>query len=190
MIDYILQEENLLLRPLKSEDLENIWPHVSDPEISEFMSWAPHTDKNETKEFLKRIENNFDNRTGITWAIIFNNEFCGIFSIIAITRTHRALVYNRAELAYWCGKKFQGQGIMSRAAKLVLRFAFNVLKLNRLVVSHFTINNASEKLIKKMGFSYIGTEHEAFQKYGVWYDHALYELLSREYLKQRHYDKF
>jgi RimJ/RimL family protein N-acetyltransferase len=73
---------------------------------------------------------------------------------------------------------------MTEAGKRVLDFAFHDLKLHKLFVSHFSVNDASGNLIKRLGFRYVGEQLEEFQKQGVWYNHKLYELLDREYEAQ------
>lgn len=176
-----LRTERLLLRPLTVEDVDHIWSHVSDPEISKFMSWQAHTNKEETRQFLVRLQNEQEAGKSITWAIFIEGQFCGIISLIAIIRKHRALTYNKAELAYWIGCKFQRKGIMIEAGRKVIDFAFNMLGFHRLTVGHFAQNTASEKLIKKWNFRYIGEEREAFKKNGHWYNHKLYELLEKDY---------
>jgi RimJ/RimL family protein N-acetyltransferase len=70
---------------------------------------------------------------------------------------------------------------MTEAGRRVLQFAFQELGLHKIFVSHFSVNKASENLIKRLGFRYIGEQREEFQKAGVWYDHKLYELLKVEF---------
>jgi RimJ/RimL family protein N-acetyltransferase len=108
-------------------------------------------------------------------------EFCGIFSIINILRSHRALRYDRGELAYWCSPEHQLKGIMTEAGRSVVEFAFTKLGLNRLVVGHHLNNSPSQKLIERLGFTPIGIEHQAFIKDGHWIDIRTYELLARDY---------
>ena len=117
----------------------------------------------------------------ITWAIRSKGEVCGIFSIINILRFHRALRYDRGELAYWCATRHQGKGLMSEAGRCVIEFAFGKLGLNRLVVAHHLENLPSQRLIERLGFTLIGLEHEAFMKHGRWIDLKTYELLSHQY---------
>ena len=54
MHNLVLKTRRLTLRPTTSEDVELIWPYVSDPNIPKYMSWNPHNDKSETKAFLNR----------------------------------------------------------------------------------------------------------------------------------------
>ena len=180
-LNLVLETERLLLRPLEPADLDVIWADISDPEISRYMAWEAHTDHAETIDFLKNEQARREAGRGITWAIFKDNSFCGIFSVIGIVRSHRALTYNKAELAYWLGRKYQGQGIMTEAGRRVLQFAFQELGLHKIFVSHFSINKASENLIKRLGFRYVGEQRAEFQKAGVWYDHKLYELLEVEF---------
>jgi RimJ/RimL family protein N-acetyltransferase len=69
---------------------------------------------------------------------------------------------------------------MSEAGRLVIDCAFNKLGFHRLTVSHVSQNKASERLIKKWNFRYIGEEREAFMKKGVWHNHKLYERLESD----------
>jgi len=185
--DWSIKTSRLLLRLTSVVDLDEMWPHVSDPEISRHMSWEPHQTKEETMAFLHRMEAERKLGKNITWTIrnSESNGFCGIFSVISILRQHRALIYNRGELAYWCAQAQQGQGFMSEAGKAVIQFAFTTLNLNRLVVAHHSDNNPSKQLIMKLGFTTIGVEHEAFQKSDRWIDTTIYELLKSSWIRNK-----
>lgn len=177
--------KRLSLRPLKLNDVELLWPAISDLEVSKYMAWEAHTEKSQTIDFLKGEIARREAGKGVTWAIFKGSVFCGIVSLIALVRSHRALTYNKAELAYWLHREYQGQGIMTEAVCRVMQFGFRELGLHKICVSHFSINEASEKLIKRLGFRYIGEQIEEFQKDGVWYNHKSYELLEREFSDAR-----
>ncbi len=180
--DLTLKTERLVLRPLTLDDVDVLWPDISDPEISRQMAWEAHTERSQTIDFLKNEVARRHSEKGITWAVFKDGSFCGIFSLIGLVRKHRALTYNKAELAYWISRKYQRQGIMTEAGQRVLQFAFGELKLHKLFVSHFSNNQASENLIKRLGFRYVGEQLKEFQKDGVWYNHKNYELLEEEFL--------
>ena len=183
-VDFTIRTERLLLRPLTVNDIETIWPYVSNPEIPKYMSWDAHMDRTETQKFLERIQEDMANGKSILWAIFLKEKFCGIISIISIIRRHRSLTYDKAELAYWLAPEYQKQGIMTEAGKAVITFAFKQLGFHRLTVSHIPENKASENLIRKWEFRYIGEEREAFMKNGKWHNHKLYELLVSAYKSQ------
>jgi ribosomal-protein-alanine N-acetyltransferase len=183
--DLVLRTERLVLRPLEAGDVDLIWPDISDPEISRHMAWEAHSDRAQTLEFLKAEEVRIDADRGVTWAIFLDGEFCGITSIIGLVRRHRALTYNKAELAYWLGTRHQGKGIATEAVGRTVDYAFEQLRLHKLFVSHFSVNDASKKLILRLGFRFVGVQRQEFQKNGVWYDHVLYELLESEHTDAR-----
>ena len=172
-----------MLRPITSEDLDLVWPHVADPRISRLMSWHAHQDKEETAAFLDTLEQNRQAGRGITWAIFKDGHFCGIISLINIQRQHRALTYDCAELAYWLGVDYRGQRIMSEAGRRVIEFAFAELAMHRLEVGHFSSNAESERIIKQWQFHYIGEKRHAFRKDEVWHDAKFYDLLSSDMVK-------
>ncbi len=179
-LDLCLSTPRLCLRPLKSGDEKYLWEHVTDPRITHYMAWSPHNDINQTCQFVENELQRIKDNKGITWAIFYNDDFCGIVSLIALLFKHRELIYNKAELSYWLAVKYQKQGIMTEACVSVSRFAFNNLALHKLCVSHFDKNIDSEGLIKRLGFRYIGKQKKEFKKNGIWYDHYLYELLDEE----------
>lgn len=179
--DLTLRTERLVLRPLTLDDVDLLWADISDREISRQMAWEAHTDRSQTIDFIENEVARREAGKGITWAVFKDGAFCGLFSLIGLVLKHRALTYNKAELAYWVSRKYQRQGIMTEAGRRVLQYAFGELKLHKLFVSHFSNNLASENLIKRLGFRYVGEQVEEFQKDGVWHNHKLYELLESEF---------
>jgi ribosomal-protein-alanine N-acetyltransferase len=184
MQSFDLITERLVLKPLTKEDAGMLWPYVSDPQISKDMSWEAHKDLSDTQAFIDASVTNMENGKSITWCIFFNDAFCGIFSLIAILRKHRALTYDRAELAYWAAPQFQGKGIMTEAGKRIIDFAFNELRLNKLLVGHHENNKNSEGLILRLGFHYLYTEEEVFKKNGAWVTCRFYELKAKDYFNK------
>jgi RimJ/RimL family protein N-acetyltransferase len=180
-LDTVLKTERLVLKPLELEDVDKLWHEMSDPEISRYMAWEAHTDRSQTLDFVKAEITRYSSGKGVTWGVFRDDEFCGIASLIALMRTHRALTYNKAELAYWLAKRYQKQGIMIEALRQVLKFGFQDLGLHKICVSHFTPNTDSENLIKRLKFRYIGEQIEEYRKKGVWYNQKNYEILEKEF---------
>jgi len=176
--------ERLSLRLIRQNDVDDIWPFVSDPTISHFMSWSPHVSIDETADFIANVLDAFHQQQSITWSIQHNEQTVGIISIISIKSSHRALTFDSGELAYWLAPFLQKQGIMTEAGKAVLDFAFNHLGLHRLTVAHDVDNKASQGLIKKLNFRFLYQEYQSFRKGNRWINTNYYELLNQEYQEQ------
>jgi ribosomal-protein-alanine N-acetyltransferase len=181
-LNTILKTERLILRPLEFDDVDVLWREMSDPEISRYMAWESPVDKPQTEEFVRAEIRRLESGKGVTWGIFKEGEFCGIASLIAIIWSHRALIYKKAELAYWLAKRYQKQGIMIEALQQIMEFGFREFGLHKICVSHFVPNVSSEKLINRLGFRYIGEQVEEYQKNGIWYNQKNYELLEKEFL--------
>lgn len=62
-----------------------------------------------------------------------------------------------AELGYWMGKPYWGQGYATEAARAVMDYGFAKSGVRRFVCKHLTGNEASARVIRKLGFRYTGT---------------------------------
>ena len=72
---------------------------------------------------------------------------------------------------------------MTEAAKRILDFAFNDLNLNRVDVKAFTENEASNALIKKLGFVFEGTQKQSVRSKATnkVHDAHIYGLLKEDW---------
>lgn len=81
-----------------------------------------------------------------------------------------------ATLGYWLDEDYQGQGYMAESARLVIDYAFNVLKLRRLNAASLPQNDRSKHLLEKLGFEEEGYAKAYLQINGQWQDHILFGL--------------
>jgi [ribosomal protein S5]-alanine N-acetyltransferase len=63
---------------------------------------------------------------------------------------------HKAEIGYWLGKDYWGQGIMTEAVRLITTYGFEKLGLRRIYAHVFVFNKASMTVLKKAGFKYEG----------------------------------
>ena len=82
-----------------------------------------------------------------------------------------------AELGYWLGEPFWGQGIMTRAAQALVEWGFTELGLSRIFSSAVAWNPASSRVLEKAGFAYEGRRLSSFTKEGMLTDELLYGLV-------------
>jgi RimJ/RimL family protein N-acetyltransferase len=88
----------------------------------------------------------------------------------------------RATLAVGIDDKARlGLGLGSEAIALVLRYAFDVLKLHRVSVRVVEYNTRALRAYQKCRFVLEGREREAALVDGTWFDDLLMGILDREY---------
>ncbi len=83
-----------------------------------------------------------------------------------------------AEIGYFIGEEYWGQGIVTEAIKLIVAYGFNQLDLHRIFAGVFSYNHASKKALENVGFQFEGTSKDAVFKNGTYYDELRYSLIN------------
>ena len=65
----VLESERLTLRPIREDDLPDLYAVFADPDVMRYWSTPPMRDLDEARAYLAGIERNFAERTGFKWAI-------------------------------------------------------------------------------------------------------------------------
>lgn len=181
MSDLELTTGRFRLDPISAEHATLLFPLMRDERITRYLAWAPHRDEAQTEAVVAALIQAQTRGTGYHWVIFEEGHARGLISLIDVVRTHRLWTLLRAEIAYWIDPQHEGRGIATEATAAVVTAAFERLGLNRVRISHTSANAASGRIPQKLGFRLIGTEHEFFQKDGVWYDMNHYEMLARDW---------
>ena len=84
----------------------------------------------------------------------------------------------RWEIGTHLRPKYWSQGYGFEASKAVIDYSFNILKVDTLFAGHHPQNQASEKLLKKLGFQSIGKSF--YEPTGLF--HPSYELVAKNRL--------
>ena len=86
----------------------------------------------------------------------------------------------QAELGFWIGRDWWGQGYAREAAQAVVRFGFEALGLNRIYAHHMARNPAAGKVLLHVGMQREGLLRERVKKWGVYEDVAIYAMLRED----------
>ena len=81
-----------------------------------------------------------------------------------------------AELGYWLAEPFWGQGIVMRASKEMLNFAFGTYLIDRVFARPFGTNLASQRVLEKAGFVLEGKFEKTLYKNGEYVDELVYAV--------------
>ena len=111
--------------------------------------------------------------------ILPHGELCGAIGLV-ITPAHE-----RAELGYWVGVPYRGQGFATEAASAVMAFGFEKLRLSRIHASHFAGNPASQRVLEKIGMQHEGSSRQHVRKWDRFVDLENYGLLASEFRGQK-----
>jgi len=85
-------------------------------------------------------------------------------------------VFQAAYLGYKIEAAHEGQGLMREALEAVLAFAFDTLRLHRIMANYQPDNERSARLLERCGFVIEGTARDYLFLNGAWRDHVLTAL--------------
>ena len=89
--------------------------------------------------------------------------------------------FRTAYLGCYVGASYAGRGIMTEALQLMLRYAFEKLKLHRLEANIQPANAASIALVKRAGFSREGFSRRYLKICGRWRDHERWAIIAEDW---------
>lgn len=170
---YELKTDRLTLRPLDISDLETVHAYASDEENTTYMFWLPNDTIEKTKYFLTNVTTEWKkiNPNYYEFAIVFENLQIGAISVALND------VRNIGELGWIINKKYWKKGIALEAAFAIKDFAFNILKLQK-VVAHCDYRNVSSyRLMQKIGMTLENdTETRTYPKNNETVQELMYSL--------------
>jgi ribosomal-protein-alanine N-acetyltransferase len=87
-------------------------------------------------------------------------------------------------MGYAVSKNYEGKGIMYKTCSYAISYAFDELKLHRIMANYMPNNHKSEALLKNLGFVKEGYAKDYLEINGQWQDHVLTSL-TNQILKYR-----
>jgi ribosomal-protein-alanine N-acetyltransferase len=139
----------LELRPLHVADAPRLALLAGDYDVASMTGSIPHPYSEQmAAEWIASAQKGEE---GVVFAISHTGVLIGCTG-------YRAKAKDHAEMGYWLGKPFWGQGFATEAVEAVIRHAFEADGFDYLIAGHFSDNPASKRIIEKLGFEPLGTE--------------------------------
>ena len=143
--DYVLENDFVLLRPLKKDDLSNLlYFSLNEPEIWKYSLVRVGGEEN-LKQYISTAIQAREEKKEYPF-IVFDkrkNVYAGSTRFYDIQLSSKTL-----QLGYtWYGKHFQGTGLNKHCKFLLLEFAFEKMLMERV---EFRADNKNEKSIAAM----------------------------------------
>ena len=175
-----LETERLLLRPTAISDAEQMFNNwASDPEVTRYLMWQPHTDIEVTKSVLADWDIKNEGSDYYHWGIVLKEtgQIIGTGGTLGINERHRS-----TELGYCLSRTCWGKGYMSEAVAAMISHLFFVVGLNRITSYHDPENVASGRVMIKNRMVYEGTQRQAhYCPRRGFYDLSCYAIVKSDF---------
>jgi ribosomal-protein-alanine N-acetyltransferase len=175
-----LATSRLTLRPLEESDVEPLWPYVSDPSLPRMMMWAAHKSRDETLAFIAHTRALTAAGIDRVWAIREGDALVGTIGLHRISHQAGAWETHHGELGYWIAPARQNQGLATEASRAVIDHAFDTLGLHKITVTCLDANLASQRVIEKLGFRFVGLRRDHLYRDDLWWHTRDYEMTIAE----------
>ncbi|MBC8180786.1 GNAT family N-acetyltransferase [candidate division KSB1 bacterium] len=174
-----LKTERLILRPFILDDAKDVQRLAGNFFIAKTTLTIPHPyEDGMAEEWIGIHQKDYEEGTQIIFAIVSqeNNQLLGAIGLSSIKQE-----FENAEMGYWIGKEFWNKGYCTEAARVVLKYGFEELGLNRIHANHFGSNPVSGKIMQKIGMTYEGCMRQHIKKWDKFEDAVLYGILKIEF---------
>lgn len=181
-----LHSKRLLLRSISIINLYDLYQLQSNEQVARYNTIGIPTDVNFTQTLIENAVNDttaFD-KTNFWWGITLKgtNQFIGEIGLnLSVTK------YKSGEVFYGLHPDYWGNGYATEALEIILTYGFVDLALHRISAGVATGNEASIKLLERVGMVREGKHRKILPIRGEWWDNYDYAILEEDFFS--HDDK-
>ncbi|MBR5088256.1 MAG: GNAT family N-acetyltransferase [Ruminiclostridium sp.] len=140
---------NIRIRKWRIEDKKDLANNLNNIEILNNLRDGlpfPYTEK-DAEEYIRAMLSSDEDKT-FAFAIIADESVIGSIGVLRCDNIH----YRSAELGYYIGEPYWGNGYMTEAVKQICRYVFENTDIIRIFAEPFESNAASCRVLEKAGF--------------------------------------
>jgi RimJ/RimL family protein N-acetyltransferase len=171
----ILKGRNIFLRPLKTADARQMFDSLTDQEVARLTGTHDTFTFEQVEAFCSRVGDDPDR---FDYVICTEAGPTPLGEVVLNeidwpnkSGSFRGAIYTQQDF---------GRGLGTESIQLLVDFAFDELKLNRVELEVFEYNERAIHVYEKIGFQHEGRKREALQWEGKFYDALVMSLLASD----------
>ncbi|HFU4085155.1 TPA: GNAT family N-acetyltransferase [Streptococcus suis] len=147
----ILETNRLLIRPWCEADAADLFVYASHPDVGPAAGWPAHQSVEESREIINTVLSQPE-----TYALVHKEtgQVIGSIGLMIGKQGGLDLPDSEAEIGYWIGHSFWGQGLVPEASQVLLDYGFSQLNLEKIWCRALVENSKSLRVQEKLGFVY------------------------------------
>ncbi|WP_329430247.1 GNAT family N-acetyltransferase [Streptosporangium sp. NBC_01495] len=177
---YPIRTDRLILRPYTPDDLDALHAIHRLPQVTRYLYWGPR-EREQTREALERKITEtalLEEGQALTLAVELaaTGELLGDVLLIWHSRANRT-----GEIGYVFHPDHNGRGYATEATRAILELGFDGLDLHRVIGRLDARNEASARVLEKLGMRREAHFLDNEIVKGEWTSEIVYAILSREW---------
>jgi ribosomal-protein-alanine N-acetyltransferase len=179
----ILETDRLILRPVTSDDDTAVFLYCSNPNLTRFTLFETHQSIEDSRWFVNEYSRSrYANQEPDPLAIVLKSD--PIQLMVGAVGAHWVSQPNGTmEMGYSIAEPYWGRGLIAEAATALVHYVFTEYPVERLQARVFVGNDASDRVLTKLGFNREGVLRSLVLRRGQWWDIAIWSLLRPEWEK-------
>lgn len=175
-----IETDRLRLRPFAPGDLDALANILARPDVMQYLDEEPLTRSEVARIVERRVEQNHLADQGETlWLAVelkTTGEMIGTVHLVWLSQEHA-----QGEVGYRLHPDHWGHGYASEAVRAMLAYGFGVLELHRIIGTCDDRNEASRRLLVRIGMRQEAHFREIEWVKGEWRSQLLYAMLRGEW---------
>lgn len=174
-----LESQRLIYREVHLGDVEDIFNIYSDPEVAKYDWYKPIATKDDALSIINRYRREFQDKEEITWGVArkSDNKIIGYCCLGTFNDDSR-----RSEIGYGFNRYEWNKGYATETIKVLTKFGFKIMDLNRIEATVTLGNDASVKALKKANFLQEGIVRERSIMKGKFEDDVILAIIKKDYV--------
>ncbi len=173
----MLETERLILREITNEDANAVYSSFSNDEVTRYYGQDTMKDIEEAEKIIDIFALNYIEKRGIRWGIQRKDDQKVIGTIGFHAWVHK---HKRAEIGYEIHPDYWRNGYTHEALLKIISYGFEEMRLTRIGAVVFTENEASNKLLTKIGFQKEGLLNDYMYQNGKPHDTYIYSFVNND----------
>ena len=178
MFNHTLSDE-AELRLLEERHTEELFTLIkrNHERLLMWVPWLSNVDSLEqTRNFIKRKLQRLADNNGFAAGIWYQGALAGEIGLDFIDWSNRL-----TEIGYWLDAEVEGKGLVTKACRICIAYAFDSLELNRVQIRCATENLRSRAIPEKLGFTQEGVLRQIERLHDRYVDLVIYGMLANEW---------
>lgn len=156
-----------------------IFPLI-DSDREHLREWLPWVDvtlsvKDVEQNLVERIET-FERKEQAVFYVLYEKQFVASAGFVKIDHKNK-----KGEIGYWILSGFQGRGIITESVKSCIKYGFEELGLNKIIIRCSKENQKSAAIPERLGFTLEGVLRQEDFRNDAFEDLLFFGLLRNEY---------
>jgi aminoglycoside 6'-N-acetyltransferase len=180
--DLSLLTPRLLIRRFQAGDAETLAGYRSDPDVARYQSWTAPLSTGEAARLVRALADGDPTRPGWFQYAVVERSRDVLVGDVGVNRHENGM---QAEIGFTLARSWWGRGYATEAVGRVLERLFAEDGLHRVSAECDARNEASARLLERVGFRREGRRRAHTWIKGEWTDDLLFGLLADEWRAAR-----